>query len=478
MRNLPTAAVAGTKPTNVVLIVLDTTRRDHLGAYGDTRGLTPYLDKLASEGAVYEQAITPGPWTIPSHASIFTGWFPLSHGCSNEHRLWLDDKFTTLAEMLGEAGYQSLALNSNFYLTRCNLLQGFDKTVFLEGPYDRLGVRRLANLYGAPSEWVDKGSGEAVTSLSNWLGREYDPGKPLFLFVNLFEGHRPYIPPRDERHAQLPPDVSRLEAARFATTFEPIPYHIRGEENESAQRMLKPLYEALIRYQDRRLEEFMGILSQRINLDDTLVIVTADHGENLGEAGRWEHIHAINENLIHVPLVVRQPARFPAGTRVRGLCQTVDILPTVFDVIERDCPVKDLPGRTLVPDTFQPREEAFAQVSPYTMHFPMIQMTLGFEQGLGRFNAHRRVIRTGSMKYIWSSDGRHELFDIKHDPQETQDLMQSKPDVATELDRRLSEWWKKQPAFVPASRDKTRAPEPLTLEAIEQLRSLGYVGGG
>lgn len=461
---------------NVVLIVLDTTRRDHLGAYGDDRGLTPFLDRFAAESVVYEQAITPGPWTVPSHASIFTGWYPVTHGCSQEHHLWLNDEFDTLAEMLGRAGYQTLALNSNFYLTRCNLLQGFEQSFYLDGPYDRLGIRRLANILGTPARWVDKGSAEAVNYLADWLDDGRDTSRPLFLMVNLFEGHRPYIPPRQERLERLPADVGAVEAAQFATTFEPIPLHLRHEQNEKAQALVSGLYEALIRYQDRRLEELMGLLEQRIDLDRSLIIITADHGENLGEAGRWEHIHAVNEDLIHVPLIIRYPGKTSAGRRIAGLCQTVDIVPTVFEAIGKQCPVSNLPGRTLTPDRFEPRAVAFAQVSPYTLHFPMIQMTRGFEQGLAGFNAHRRVIRTNTMKFIWSSDGRHELYDLNRDPGETQNLAESRQADAADLQRQLDEWWAAQPPYRPSEAAQSSNAQPLSKNALDQLRSLGYVG--
>jgi len=472
----PLASDASESPT-VVLIVLDTTRRDHLGAYGDHRNLTPHLDKIAEEGAVYEQAISPAPWTIPSHASLFTGWYPLTHGCTHEHHLWLDDSFVTLAEMLRDEGYQTVSLNSNFYLTRCNLLQGFDTSVFLEGPYDQLGVRRLSQFYGAPPDWVDKGSGEAVQFLAHWLAKEKAKGKPLFLFLNLFEGHRPYIPPRAERLAHLPPGVDPFEAARFAMTFEPIPFHIRGAQDAKAQKLAGALYEALIQYQDQRMREILNLLARRLDLDNTLLIVLADHGENLGEEGRWEHIHAINETLIHVPLIIRYPKRFPGGTRVPGLCQTLDIVPTIFDVLGKDCPTSGLPGRSLTPQQFQPRLEAFAQVSPYTLHFPMIQTTLGFENGLRGFNVHRRVLRTATMKYVWQSDGRHQLYDLTADPLETVNLVETKPDVAAQLHQRLTQWWSDQPTYKPSEKPSPPTPAPLDKHALEQLRSLGYVGG-
>jgi arylsulfatase A-like enzyme len=470
------AAVATDRP-NVVLVVLDTTRRDHIGAYGDPRGLTPRLNRIAAEGAVFEDVISPAPWTGPSHASIFTGWFPVTHGCSHEHHLWLNDDYVTLAEMLRDEGYQTLALNSNFYLERCNLLQGFETSVYLSGPCDQLSVRRLSNLYGAPQDWVDKGSGEAVAFLQGWLSKQRSQEKPLFLFLNLFESHRPYVVPQAERDAHTPPNMSSLDLAAFSLDFEPIPLHIQGVEDRETQKKVQALYAALIRYQDRRLGEILDVLGRSVDLDNTLLIITADHGENLGEAGRWEHIHAVNDTLIHVPLVIRYPRRFPAGTRVPGLCQTTDLVPTVFDVLQQSCPVADLPGRSLVPERFQGRERAFAQLMPYTLHFPMVLLTRGFEQGLNGFDAQRRVIRTDTMKYIWSSDGKHQLFDVRSDPFETKNLVAGQPELAAQLQSELLEWWSRQPEYGPLPSADPPAIQPLDREALERLRSLGYLGG-
>lgn len=479
----PAASFAGSfsandsHPPNVVLIVLDTTRRDHIGAYGKEPSPTPRLDALARQGVVYDRAFSAAPWTIPSHASLFTGLFPISHGCSNEHHLWLDDEFTTLAETLADRGYQTVSMNSNPYIDHCNLLQGFADTISLTGPYDKLAAHAIAQTAGVPERWVDKGCAEAVDALEGWFTGRRDPSKPFFMFLNLFEAHREYVLPRSGRDVLDGGPMDGLRGAMFGMRFDPIPYEIGGIEDEMRSGFVKALYEAEIRYQDRRLGEWLDVLARRADFENTLIIVTADHGENLGDHGRWEHIHQINDDLIHVPLIVRYPRGEAGGTRLSGLCQLGDIMPTVLETVGAS-PAPHVPGHSLHPKRFSPREAAFAEVAPYYLHFQKIRTQLGFEASIGRFNRLRRVVRTKEMKYIWASDGTHELFDIRRDPGETRNLIESDAATAVELHGRLMEWVSSQPKYVPPVRDDDSVRSaPVDAETIERLRGLGYVGG-
>ena len=447
-------------PPNIVLIVLDTTRRDFLGCYGNPGKLTPVLDALAAEAVVYEDAISPGSWTPPAHASIFTGFHPVTHGCSHEHHLWLDEDFVTLAEMLDVAGYQTVALNSNRIIEECNLLQGFSDVISLEGPYDKLKLHSLASVLGWPEAWVDKGSAEGCDSLKSWLIGKYDRRDPVFVFVNLLEAHAPYIPPRSARAAHLPEGTSYLEATRFGMQFDPIVAMAIGRTDRYARAVTTAMYRAAVAYQDRRLGDLLQLLDGQLDPENTLLIITADHGEHLGKGGNWTHQYTVNDALIHVPLIIRYPRLFPAGA--------------VYDVLEVDCPVPGLPGRSLVPEHFVARQETFAQVSPDPVFLPMIVWTHGFEVGVREFNNHLRAIRTDRHKYVWSSGGDHRLFDVVSDPFEEHNLVESAPEIAAELQQRLISWFASQPRYVPkAPSNEGRA---LDQEAIERLRNLGYVG--
>lgn len=470
------AAKKRTGLPNVVLIVLDTTRADHLGCYGDPRGLTPNLDRLAAEGTLYENAISPSPWTVPSHASMFTGYYPVTHGASSEH-MWLDDGFVTLAEMLKADGYQTVSLASNILIAAANLNQGFDHQVPLYDSYERLRLYRLARYIGLPQKWVDKGALEAAGALRSWFEEAYDQQRPFFLFVNLMEAHELYLPPLPQRAAYLPSGVSYRQATALAEEFSDmtaLKWQVGRGANKMLRDAIRGLYAAGVAYQDEKLGKLLEALRAHADLDETLVIVTADHGENLGEANRWGHLFALNDYLLRVPLIIRYPRLFPAGRRQAGQCQLVDIVPTIFDVLGRNVPIANLPGRSLVPSRFAAREYTFAQFSP---HYPLLGEALTFDRrrNIADLAAHYRVIRTESYKYVWSSSGNNMLHDLRHDPDEAANVIGEHPEVARSLDRHLAEWWQQQPPYL-AKRDVgSGPPKTLTPAEIERLRSLGYI---
>ena len=461
---------------NVILIVLDTTRRDHLGAYGKSPSLTPALDTFSRESVIYEGAFSTAPWTVPSHASMFTGLYPVTHGCTHEHHLWLDDHFLTLSDRLKELGYQTVAFNSNPYVQETNLLQGFEQVSYLVGAYEDLVMHSFAATLGVPEHWVDKGSAEAVDALKTWLADGRDPTRPYFMFVNLYEAHRDYVPPLSAREGLTSDDVTMSELIQFWADFNPNLLQLTRKKDERAQKIVQRLYEAEIRYQDRRLGEFLDLLRVHGSMDESLVIVTADHGENLGEEGRWEHLHEINDALIHVPLFVRYPQREHSRTRIGGFCQVIDFLPTIYDVLGRPEKAENLPGRSLRPDSFEPYEAVFAQVAPYYLHFPFIEANLGFRAHLGTFSRHRRAIRTPTMKYVWASDGAHELYDMTRDPTESTNLVEDDPENAQRLHDQLMSWYESLPKYVPPP---SSAPGDHVSESIDfkRLKSLGYIGG-
>jgi arylsulfatase A-like enzyme len=456
---------------NVVLVVLDTTRRDHLGLYGNPRGLTPWLDGFARGATVYEDAISPAEWTVPAHASLFTGLYPAVHGASFARARWLDDGHVTLAELLRNAGYETVSLVANRYLANTNLLQGFDEQLALS-PYKGARFQTAALALGWPARWVDKGASRARAELERWLAGRRDPAQPFFLFVNLVEPHAPYAPPWRERRRRLPPGVSYRFASAFGLSFVPIAQFARRDAPAPPRAdVVRGLYDAEVAYQDGHLGRLFATLARRVDLDRTLVVITADHGENLGEGGRWDHAFAVNDALVRVPLVIRLPARFPAGLRVAGQCDLVDVLPTVLDVLGRPAPRADLPGRPLAPDRFAPRAVTFQESHPFYDHFGLMAPAVGLHRDIVRFARSLHAARGDGFKLVSRSDGSELLVDLS-DPDETVDVSAAHPAEAARLRAALAAWRTAQSA--------PRAPEevpaqPLPPEEIERLRSLGYV---
>lgn len=469
----PVARAASHAAPNVVLIVLDTTRRDRFGVYGHKGDLTPVMDGFAENAVVYDQAISTAPWTVPSHASMFTGLYPCSHGCSYEHHVWLDDSFDTLQEILAGVGYQTLALCANFWVEESNILQGFQEVVSLEGVYDLLATRRLALALGWPTRWVDKGADEGVDALGVWFRERHEPSKPTFLFLNLFEAHVEYVPPTATRDTLEATGVELRAALSHARNYNPCLTNIKRLNDPELARSLSALYDAEIRYQDRRLGDFLELIRAHLPSENTLVIVTSDHGENLGEAGRWEHLFAINDLLLQIPLLIRFPEGLGGGTRIPGICQTVDLFTTILAAAGLHEHMKDLPGGDLHPDRFEAREAAFAQVSPFYPYLHYVEKGRGVSAGMGDFVAHYRTIRTEHYKFVWSSIGKHGLYELGNDALETNNLIQREPERAADLHAKLMAFWKDQPKYQRQAKDVTTAP--MDKRVIERLRSLGYV---
>lgn len=462
---------------HVVIIVLDTTRRDMLGCYGHSGGLTPVLDGFAAKSTVYEGAFSPAPWTVPAHASLLTGLYPTTHGCSYEHKVWLDDEFQTIAELLKEAGYRTLALTSNSYLKLCNLLQGFEHKQLMHGAYDDLAMHSVVRQAGVPERWVDKGSSEVVLDLEK-LTEGFAAGAtrsaPWLLFINLLEPHGPYLPPYSERCAHLPSGAGYWETTRFNAELELEALHARGTTDARTKALARSMYEAQVRYQDRRLGEIFSLIERLTRGEPTLVIVTADHGEDLGEAGRWGHAFSLSDHLTHVPLIIRYPGTANAGTRVQGLCSLVDIFPTVMESAGLALPVADMPGRPLSPQTFQPRNEVFLELDPFLPMLTGLELRLGFRSPVVAMRTPRKAIRTSDWKYISAANGLHELYDLSLDTEERDNLSGFQPAVEADLMGRLSQWRQSTKSYQPRPVEGA-ASEELQQSDVERLRGLGYV---
>ena len=463
---------------NVVLIVLDTTRRDHLGAYGSSYGLTPHLDGLARESSVYASAFSNSSWTVPAHASMFTGLYPSSHGCTNEHHLWLDDGFTTLAEVLGGQGYETAACAANHFLFECNLLQGFDRVERLSGDYEALTTARAARLLGVPRKWVDKGGVEATETVSRWLEAGLGRDGPFFLFINLLEAHAPYAPPLAQRARFSPLGRGLLQASLLSESFDLLHTDARELENPPQAATARAQYRAEINYQDQVVGEILERLRSHIDLDRTLLIVTADHGEQLGENGRWGHSWGLHDTLIRVPLLIRYPKRFAPGTRIEGICETLDVFSTVTGVAGVDAMGTAGPGRSLVPDEFVAREAALTQIWPAHMHLGLLRKWIPFDRDFRQFTSYAYGWHTGQEKFVWSSADQHALYRIDTDPLEQQNVYSPFGPFAAKakkLEERLFDQLGRLPAYEPPRRAATRESAAPDERAIQRLRGLGYV---
>jgi len=420
---LAAASCAGEAPKpapsarpNLVLITLDTTRADHLGCYGDARAATPNLDRIAHEGVLFTQSIAVAPLTLPSHASILTGLYPPRHGARDNADFRLPDTEATLAEHLKAQGYATAAAVGTYILAReSGLSQGFER-------YDE--PRRPPRAAGDASSIryepiVERKASEVVADAVASIERMR--AKPFFLWVHVYDPHEPYAPPAEFRE-------------RFA-----------GD-----------LYDGEIAAVDAALGGLFDALRRDGLLDRTLVAVTADHGESLGEHGEDTHGLFVYDSTLRVPLILRYPPALHAGTTYPGLASGVDLAPTLLELMGLP-PMQNAEGRSvakgLTGGSLGEREPVYAE-------------SLYGERAYGWAPLH--ALRSATTKYIDAPE--RELYDVEHDPREADNLAarQDTKSWAVRLDDARKAMGPSDPAAIAAMPGEQR----------DRIASLGYVSAG
>lgn len=322
-----TAGPAATpRPPNLVLVSFDTTRPDALGAYGSTGGHTPTIDALAREGTVFENVVAPMGATFPSHASMLTGLNPRQHGVRANHDR-LPGSVSTLTERLADAGYDTAAFVSfGSMLSRGGLHQGFAVSSDEATGRSTGGIR----------------DGEEVTRMAvEWLAR--NRAAPFFLFLHYFEAHAPYrrTPYADQQLADYDgPLAGGADVKLFYSLGKKTPW---TSENRRAMRVL---YDGEVRELDRLVAPVLTALEERGLVNDTIVVLTADHGQALGENGVVGHGLSLQETVLRVPLIVRDPRATRAPERVLGRVGLVDLTPTLLELAGLP-PMDAVDGRSL-----------------------------------------------------------------------------------------------------------------------------------
>ncbi len=458
-RSLPRSQ---TQRANVVLIVMDTTRADHLSCYGYRRETTPNLDRFAAEARWYTNALSPAPWTLPAHSALFTGLSCSAHGFSWLHRS-LDKRFPTLAEQLAAHGYQTVGLSSNPTIS----------------PGTELN-RGFQTFWNSASYGVAAGIAPAMhEQLAGWLKKGYDPGKPFFLFLNYIEPHQPYSPPESAVHFASHVAWERWEGQDQETrSFD---YTLTRSDLLSDKDIfdLQALYDDELRYMDRQIGRVLGFLKSTGLEENTLVAITADHGEHFGEHHYMEHQFSLYRPLVHVPLLVRHPGRLTAGKEDR-LVQSHDVYPTILEAAGLDW--KPLPGQTCR-SLLGPSAPGRLAVSEYLEPFPVgldrVPMTYP-EADCSQFNRRLRAIQRDKLKLISAFElgarlgHRLELYDVDQDPMETHDLAREKPAAAGELAAALNAWAGSFEHYAADIAPRLLRPYTPSPDERKAMRGLGY----
>ncbi len=399
---------------NLLVVTLDTTRLDRLGPYGFGLARTPTLDRLAREGARFDDHATVAPITLPAHISIHTGLLPPAHGVRDNGAYALDDSVPTLAEQLSGQGWDTAAFVSAAVLdSRYNLDQGFDL-------YDD-------DLWGedAPAMFLirDRPARATADQVLFWLaGRRGDPD-PFFAWVHFFDPHQPY-------------EIDREAAGSLVTLPSP--------------------YDAEIAAVDHALGRIVAALDASGTLDQTVVVVTTDHGESLGDHGERTHAVFVYDATIRSPLIIRHPASVPAGRVVSASTSAIDVAPTALGLLGAP-PLTGAQGHD--------HSAALRSGEPAASHPQYIESLLS-ERGFGM--APLVGVRDGGLKWIRAP--RPERYDLQADPLELHNLHPDDPGPSAALDATLQRLLDES-----AARAVGSSANPLDGETNEMLLAMGYL---
>ncbi|NOZ71994.1 MAG: sulfatase, partial [Chloroflexi bacterium] len=293
-------------PPNILFLVLDCVRYDGLGCNGNPRAVSPAIDTLAAQGRRYTQAYAAAIWTLPSHASLFSGLHPRQHGVNVDQR-FLDASIPTMAEVLQQQGYQTAAFSTNAWVgPHFGLDRGFEHFAALWRIFPSMGRRPFPwwekALRKRLLERRDKGAAKLNRYLQRWWQRQRDPQRPFFIFALYLDAHLPYHPPPGYAQHWLQGEALRAARAANQDAWAYMAGEVEMTQADFAG--LRALYDAEIQYVDDQVARLLEFLQKVGALEDTIVIITADHGENIGDHGLMDHQYCVYDTLAHVPLIV------------------------------------------------------------------------------------------------------------------------------------------------------------------------------
>lgn len=398
------------KDYNILLITLDTTRADHLPAYGYTKVKTPNLDKLASRSLIFEDAISHAPLTLPAHTSILTGLLPITHGVRDNGGYFVDPKDKTVAEVFKGKGYTTSAFVSAYVLiSKWGLGKGFDFYYddFNQAEYSEMNPRD-----------IQRRGDETELEVEHWL--DANKGKKFFSWIHLFDPHDPYEPPEPYR-----------------TEYKDIPYD--GE----------------IAFTDQVLGRLFDKLEQLQLKDRTIIVITGDHGEALGEHHEMTHSMFVYNATVHVPLLVYLPGT--KGKRISGTVRHIDIAPTLLELAGISS-LNEMQGASMLPMVNGSEKKGRAAYSESTY----AETHYGWSP----------LYSLATEQYRFIDAPKPELYDREADPGEVNNLISEKSSIAKVLRNDLRE------LMVSETRQGLKGPQKMDPDTEEKLRALGYLSGG
>ncbi len=401
---------------NIVLFTIDTLRADHLECYGYDRVKTPNINRLASEGILFEHNIVQAPLTLPSHSSIFTGTHPLYHGMRDNGGFYLEENHITLAEALKNRAYSTGAFVGAFVLdSRWGLDQGFDYY------YDNFDLTKYKTV---SLDSVQRRGDEVLSEACKWL--EKNSQDKFFAWIHLYDPHTPYNPPE--------PYKTQYSGGHFG------------------------LYDGEIAYVDLLMGDFRSFMEEKNLMEKTLIIFTGDHGESLGEHKESAHGFFIYDSDIRVPLIIRFPEKKLQGNIIPSQVRSIDIMPTILNMLGEKSP-ESVQGKSLLPLILGKQGgEAFSAYSE--TYWPR------YHYGWSELKS----LRKGQYKFIDAP--KPELYDILEDPGELNNLVNMKAALGHEMKRELEALIDRYSA----EGIEEAGPKTIDNDSLVKLQALGYIG--
>ena len=489
---------------NIVLIVLDAVRAQNLSFYGYHRNTTPFLFSIEKDLALYENALSSTYWTMPSIASLFTGMYTSGHGLVVDGDK-LCPSLQTLPKILRQHGYRCGAFVRNIYVSEYSGLDrdfdNFYSTFVLDSlkkiasTISKRGVSRLqppginqlcdqvssdgnrfkeyiANMAARSIDMLfDTGSRKFVDNFSGWIKKSRP--KPFFAYLHFLETHSPYRAPLKFAFEFL---TLRDSIKRVSINYDHLKF-LLGERDMTSEdfRILVSCYDNSIRYVDHLIGKIVRLLQNQGVYDETLIMVLADHGDNIGDHGLMFHYSCLYDTLIKIPLLVKFPAHIGLTGRISRVVQNVDIFPTILSLlgIHDEAVCDQIQGNDML-GVAAPRREQSLAISELVKVFGPDRAQ--YREQLSRFDRRLLSVRTRNRKFIHSSRGDHECYDLTKDPAEVHNLYPD--DSFSDLMEKGSKYYARMNYFYQSNREKidgnindTRIDESM----IEQLKSLGYM---
>lgn len=452
-----------TKP-NILLIVMDAVRADSLSCYGYRKRTTPHIDELANRGVLFENAFSASSWTPPAHASIFTGNYPSRHGVLRPN-LYLDPSNITLAEILSENGYKTIAFSSP-HITRA---RGFDKgfqefylpyiykDVFKNIYKDIDLIRQVMRniFYG----W-DKLAFYITQKIKGKIRENVKKDNPFFIYVNYKLTHNPYYTSgifKKIKYRGLNKKKIKVLAGLLGWKYN----NREIEVSEEEMKMVKLFYDSGITHLDSILGGLFDFLIRGKIFENTLIIILADHGDCFGEHHLMYHTASLYDELIRTPLIMTYPEKIPSAQRVKSLVSLIDVLPTILDLINID--KHRLENRLTQIDGVSLAE---FKEKDYHEH---IFAERDAAKILGPLGQELKCVRDKNYKYIFGSEGLEEFYNIAEDPYENKNILNEHPEIASGYKKILSENLNPFGALPKGRRDVQEEKK-----IIEKLKALGY----